>query len=192
MNAAVCTLLMRAVRNAGLPGIFNLFLFGLRDMGTSDGVSGHRASADRSAADPGPGCRCRGIDYDEIHLKVNDWAEHRAAAGPDFTLGNIAEDIGVPKRALSRYFEDWLKVDFRLWRNRIRIASAQRMLLVDDVDMGEMAMRLGFKDKSNFHRQFKALVGCTPGRWKNSGGHPELDGGALTDSSKQLLKSGID
>lgn len=177
MNAAVSTLLLRAVRNAGLPGIFNLFLFGLRDVGTPAGEAGRRTSEDRTDAGTGRRCRCRSIDYDEIHLKVTDWAERRAAAGPDFTLGNIAGETGIPKRALSRYFEDWLKVDFRLWRNRIRIASAQKMLLADDMDMGEMAMRLGFKDKSNFHRQFKALVGCTPGQWKNSGGHPELERG---------------
>lgn len=176
MNAAVGTLIIRAVRNAGLPEIFNLFLFGI---GTEDRSCRQDKnhilepySREKTACGE---TGSKGIDYDEINLKVEEWAERHVTATPDFTLGNIAEDIGIPKRVLSRYFEDCLKMDFRLWRSRIRIASAQKMLLEDDMDMSEMAMRLGFKDKSNLHRQFKALVGCTPGQWKNSGGHPEVE-----------------
>ena len=37
--------------------------------------------------------------------------------------------------------------------------------------IGEMA---GFSDRSNFHRQFTRLVGCSPKKWRDTSGHPEI------------------
>jgi AraC-like DNA-binding protein len=62
-------------------------------------------------------------------------------------------------------------MDFKTWRTELRIEEAKRLLLKDrNIStnlVGEMA---GFSDRSNFHRQFVKIVGCSPRQYRDSRG----------------------
>ena len=53
----------------------------------------------------------------------------------------------------------------------MRIEDAKALLLSDKKMssnlIGEM---VGFSDRSNFHRQFTRLVGCSPKKWRETEG----------------------
>ncbi len=171
MNLRTSLILKRAVQKAGFPDILNLYLFGIN--GTEMSRLTRRRQSSRNLQGPAETERRR-TGYKEINAAVNDWAERNASSRPDFRIEDISKDTGISRRTLFRYFEDYLETDFRLWRNRLRIRTAQALLLTSELSINEISRQIGFKDKSNFHRQFKSLAGCTPGQWKNSGGHPEI------------------
>jgi two-component system response regulator YesN len=62
-----------------------------------------------------------------------------------------------------------LKKDFNTWRTTLRIEDA-KIILLDNRELpislvGEM---VGFSDRSNFHRQFTKIAGCSPKKWRES------------------------
>ena len=72
------------------------------------------------------------------------------------------------------YFTMYKGMDFKTWRTELRVEESKKLLL-ENKEMstnviGEIA---GFSDRSNFHRQFVKIVGCTPKQWRESGGNPE-------------------
>jgi AraC-like DNA-binding protein len=63
-------------------------------------------------------------------------------------------------------------VDFRTWRTGLRIEEAKRLLLENkEASINIIAEASGFSDKSNFHRQFVKIVGCSPKDWRDSDGN---------------------
>ena len=89
----------------------------------------------------------------------------------DKSREEIAAELGTTKEALHHYFMVKKGIDFKSWRTELRIEEAKRMLIENKEFsiniIGEMS---GFSDRSNFHRQFVKLVGCSPKQWRESDG----------------------
>ena len=63
-------------------------------------------------------------------------------------------------------------VDFKTWRTQLRIEEAKRILLEDkDISINAAGEMAGFSDRSNFHRQFVKIVGCSPKQWREFNGN---------------------
>ena len=61
----------------------------------------------------------------------------------------------------------FLKLDFRTWRVGLKLKKVMSLLIDDeDMDISTAARKVGFRDMSNFHRQFKKQVGCSPRVWR--------------------------
>ena len=52
--------------------------------------------------------------------------------------------------------------------NRIRINMVCQQLIDSHISISELALNSGFTNLSNFNRQFKNIVGCTPSKYRNS------------------------
>ena len=49
----------------------------------------------------------------------------------------------------------------------MRIEDAKRLLMEQpEIPVRHIGYIIGFSDKSNFRRQFKEVVGCTPSEWR--------------------------
>ena len=69
------------------------------------------------------------------------------------------------------YFTTRKGMDFKTWRTELRVEEAKRLLLENkELSINVIGEISGFSDRSNFHRQFVRLVGCTPREWRDSGG----------------------
>ena len=72
------------------------------------------------------------------------------------------------------YFATKICKDFKTWRTELRIDDARKMLLENkDLSINIIGEMVGFSDRSNFHRQFTKIVGCSPKQWRDTDGHPE-------------------
>ena len=81
--------------------------------------------------------------------------------------------MNTTREMLHLYFTTRKGVDFKSWRTELRIEEAKRLLLQNkDISTNLVGEMSGFSDRSNFHRQFVKLVGCTPKQWRESGGNP--------------------
>ena len=122
---------------------------------------------------------------DEVHLSDNTeaglarlekalekWVADKRYREYDKTRDDIARELRTSKDLLHLYFSTRMCVDFRTWRTNLRIEEAKTLLLENkDASINIIAEASGFSDKSNFHRQFVKIVGCSPKEWRDSDGH---------------------
>ena len=111
-------------------------------------------------------------DLDKSEVKrleraLRIWVEEKRYRESCINRDQIAVQLNTTRAFLNRYFTQILKTDFNTWRTRLRIDDAKKTLLSHrelPIDLvGEM---VGFSDRSNFHRQFTKIVGCSPKQWR--------------------------
>ena len=123
---------------------------------------------------------------EEEHTGVNDaeirkferaletWVKQKKYSEYDRSREEVAKELGTTREFLHMYFTMYKGMDFKTWRTELRVEESKRLLLenkeLSTNVIGEIA---GFSDRSNFHRQFVKIVGCTPKQWRESGGNPE-------------------
>lgn len=143
-----------------------LFLFGITDNGISKSTQPKKK---REVNDE------KGVEMDRIDNALHDWIEDGNNLSADFCMESLAKSLGFSRKSISAYFETYIATDFRTWRTTMRIEKAKELLLADsECEISDIAKAVGLTDKSNFHRQFKQITGCTPSKWRETGGHPGI------------------
>ena len=118
--------------------------------------------------------QARDKDFGKLEKNIRKWIAEKRYREYDKTREEIAEELGTTKEILQLYFTVVLKADFRSWRTELRINDAKKMLLENrDTSTNIIGEMCGFSDRSNFHSQFTKTVGCSPKKWRETGGHPE-------------------
>lgn len=106
-----------------------------------------------------------------LDKSVEQWVSDKMYCEYDKTRDQIASELNTTKELLNLYFTTKVGMDFRTWRTMHRIEEAKRLLLEQkDASINIIAESSGFSDKSNFHRQFVKIVGCSPKQWRESDG----------------------
>ena len=115
----------------------------------------------------------RNIDkeFSILNMELKKWVDNKMYCEYDKTRDQVVEELHTTKELLNLYFIHKVGVDFRTWRTNLRIEEAKRMLLEnEDLSLNMIAEMSGFSDKSNFHRQFTKIVGCSPKQFRDSKG----------------------
>lgn len=108
-----------------------------------------------------------------LEKALEKWVADKRYREYDKTRDDIARELHTTKDLLHIYFSTRMGMDFRTWRTNLRIEDAKTMLLENkDASINIIAEASGFSDKSNFHRQFVKIVGCSPKEWRDSDGRP--------------------
>lgn len=96
------------------------------------------------------------------------------AMGTDATLlrvDDVVARFGVQVRALQRWFDDTVGASPKWVIKRRRIQDAlARLDAAPDLDPARLALGLGYCDQAHFARDFRAIVGMTPGAYVRGGG----------------------
>ena len=110
-------------------------------------------------------------DTIRLDKAIERWVAAKKYCEFDKTRDEIAKDLRTTKEFLQLYFTTKIGMDFRTWRTQLRIEEAKKLLLENkDASIQVIAEASGFSDKSNFHRQFVKMVGCSPKEWRDSDG----------------------
>ena len=113
-------------------------------------------------------------EFAKLDQAVEEWIERKLYCEYDKTRDQVAEELHTSKEILNLYFSTKIGVDFRTWRTNLRIEEAKKLLLENkEASINIVAEASGFSDKSNFHRQFVKLVGCSPKNWRENNGKIE-------------------
>ena len=89
----------------------------------------------------------------------------------DKSRDEIVRELKTTKEMFHLYCATVKCMDFKTWRTGLRIEEAKKLLLENkDVSTNIIGEVAGFSDRSNFHRQFVKIVGCSPKQWRESGG----------------------
>ena len=107
-----------------------------------------------------------------LEKSLKKWVDAKGFREYDKTRDEIARELHTSKEMLHLYFATKMGMDFRTWRTNLRIEEAKTLLLENkDASINIIAEASGFSDKSNFHRQFVKIVGCSPKEWRESSGN---------------------
>ena len=110
--------------------------------------------------------------FNRLEKSLDRWVKEKRFREYDKTRDDIARELHTTKDILHLYFATRMGVDFRTWRTGLRIEEAKRLLLENkEASINIIAEASGFSDKSNFHRQFVKIVGCSPKDWRDSDGN---------------------
>ena len=93
----------------------------------------------------------------------------RAEISHPWRVTEIAEVAGLSTTQLERLCRRTLGMSPRGLLQRLRLEHAVRLLSSTSMTAGEIASACGFYDQSSFTRQFRAVLGLTPGAYRRSG-----------------------
>ncbi|MBR5569663.1 MAG: helix-turn-helix transcriptional regulator [Oscillospiraceae bacterium] len=66
------------------------------------------------------------------------------------------------------YFKKYTGKSYLDYLNMLRIDLAKMLLVESDLSISAIGYQAGYSDAAYFNRQFKKLVGCTPGKYRGS------------------------
>ena len=75
---------------------------------------------------------------------------------------DLAQEISLSTRQLSRVFDDIYGMSFREKLIEVRIHRAAQLLEQTEMNSEKIAIAVGYKSFSGFHRAFVRYFGCTP------------------------------
>ncbi len=81
---------------------------------------------------------------------------------PELNLQRIAAELGFSESRLSRLINEHNPDGFRSLIHDLRITEAKRLLSETELNISEIAFKLGYAASSHFNREFKQRAGSTP------------------------------
>lgn len=83
------------------------------------------------------------------------------------SIRQVADELFISDRQLERLFKTHIGITPKQYARVQRVARARTLLKrVDDVTLLETAQDAGYYDQSHFIREFKSVVGMTPGAYR--------------------------
>jgi len=105
--------------------------------------------------------------YADMESRIDQWLKQKHFIRSGITIEQVAADLGSNRDYVSQYVNNVLNKTFRDWINDLRIEQAKQLLLQDSqLTVGDIGIKVGFSDKSNFGRQFSRKTGLTPNAWR--------------------------
>ena len=78
------------------------------------------------------------------------------------TAEDLARDISLSSRQLSRVLSDIYGMSFREKLLEVRLHRAAQLLEQTELNIDKVALAVGYRSFSGFHRSFMKFFGCTP------------------------------
>ncbi len=79
----------------------------------------------------------------------------------------ILDELGTDAATMRAFMKSENGMDFRTWRNRLRLRDACAMLNGHpEMTVEQVSDYVGYSDGSNFHTDFKRLTGMSAGQWR--------------------------
>jgi len=83
------------------------------------------------------------------------------------TLDFVSSETGVSQRRITNDIQNQFGCNFKSFINRLRINESKRLLLDKDLNIGEIAFKIGFNNQSHFNRVFKSELQSSPTEYRD-------------------------
>lgn len=91
-----------------------------------------------------------------LHYINNNFHDH------NLTLAQVSDQTGINQRRITASIQQSFGCNFKTYVNRLRINESKRLLIESELNMGEIAFKVGFSNQTHFNRVFKNLEGINP------------------------------
>jgi AraC-like DNA-binding protein len=85
---------------------------------------------------------------------------------PELTIVKIAEDLGMSGRTVSDSIQKYFNLTYKQYLNGIRLNEAKRLLQESDLNVSEIAFKVGYNNITHFNRAFKQYTNHSPSEFK--------------------------
>lgn len=85
---------------------------------------------------------------------------------PELSLESVASKTGIHSRHITKHINETFGCNFKTYVNRIRISESKRLLVETELNIGEIAFKVGFSNQSHFNRVFKIMEGISPSEFR--------------------------
>jgi AraC-like DNA-binding protein len=75
---------------------------------------------------------------------------------------SLARELGMSVSGLHQRFKAVTALSPLQFQKRLRLVEARRLMLAEDLDATQVALRVGYCDASHFNREYKSLFGTPP------------------------------
>ncbi|MFW5830397.1 MAG: AraC family transcriptional regulator [Planctomycetota bacterium] len=104
-----------------------------------------------------------GLDRQQRQL-LESWLANHIRHDP--LPSDLARELHLDPSWFARLFKRSYGLSPRSWLKRQRIRHAAALLEASDEAIGAIAERMGYSDIANFSKQFKAVMGSSPARYR--------------------------
>ncbi|MDI3324090.1 helix-turn-helix domain-containing protein [Pontibacterium granulatum] len=106
----------------------------------------------------------------ELH-KALDWLDNQTLQ----PITSLSEQINLSQRQLERLFKQWVGISPKHYSRLLRVNHARSTLrdASGTLSLTEAALNAGYFDQAHFNREFKQVVGLTPGQYLKCLEQPE-------------------
>lgn len=92
----------------------------------------------------------------------------RCFTDPNLSVTSISEQLNVSNSYLSTVFKSTLGINMLQYINQLRIDHAKELLTTTDLNIKDIAFKVGFSSDISFIRAFRRLEGRTPTDYRSS------------------------
>ncbi len=85
----------------------------------------------------------------------------------ELTLDLVSGETGVSQRRITNDIQNQFSCNFKSYINRLRITESKRLLLDKELNIGEIAFKVGFNNQSHFNRVFKSELQISPTEYRD-------------------------
>ena len=85
----------------------------------------------------------------------------------ELTLDLVSGETGVSQRRITNEIQNQYGFNFKTYINRLRINESKRLLLNKELNIGEIAFKVGFNNQSHFNRVFKSELQISPTEYRD-------------------------
>ena len=85
----------------------------------------------------------------------------------DLTLDVVSGETGVSQRKITTEIQSRFGCNFKTYINRLRINESKRLLQNRELNIGEIAFKVGFNNQSHFNRVFKSEFQISPTEYRD-------------------------
>lgn len=117
------------------------------------------------------GCRLFDTRQRKLVQRVKRMIEEQFDKG--ITLESCADELSYHPAYIRKVFQEVTGLSFSDYLNRRRMEAAKLWLCESQIQICEIAERLGYSNSQNFIRSFKAYTGQTPGSYRKQNGQGE-------------------
>jgi AraC-like DNA-binding protein len=81
---------------------------------------------------------------------------------------DIQNETGISEAKISAIIKNKSGITFKQFLNKLRLTESKRLLLETDLQVSEVAYKVGYNNVSHFNRIFKEVENCTPNDFRKS------------------------
>lgn len=112
----------------------------------------------------------KSIDIADKNFSTNKCIEYinNNYSDINLSLDDVSHKTGISKRKITEYLHKTYQCNFKTYVNNIRIEESKRLLINTELNIGEIADKVGYSTQSYFNYVFKNAEGVNPNSYRET------------------------
>ena len=111
----------------------------------------------------------KAVENESIESMKSDFIQYinNNFQNSELTLVLVSSETCVSQRKITNEIQNQFGCNFKTYINRLRLNESKRLLLNKELNIGEIAFKVGFNNQSHFNRVFKSEFQISPTEYRD-------------------------